>query len=343
MIYGCVYEFCPTSNRKNILSSVYIYIYTRPRRGPQRPYIDDEIWTLRQRKLDHKGHLKHIRHLLRRETLARVFACWREPQFRAQEQSFCFGTTLRVGILKHGLAFRRLAAQLKDQIQANKSASLQAVIGQFSSATAASEIQQKLRPFMGSSQKLRQGLAPLPLIKDAQGKPCVSHTAALQRWIEFFSEMEGGERVDETKQRAYWRDSLKSLRTFILDIPITEMPSLTELEHTCRQVAAGKASGMDNIPAELIRYCPKIAARQLYSLLLKIAVQGQEPLEHKGGYLIPIWKVAMRFAPSSFPPWWARRFTRHCAPNRRICISASFTHSSWEGAKASPWFCVDIW
>ena len=27
MIYGCVYGFCPTSNRKNILLSVYIYIH----------------------------------------------------------------------------------------------------------------------------------------------------------------------------------------------------------------------------------------------------------------------------------------------------------------------------
>ena len=262
----------------------------KPRRGPQRPYIDEEIWKLRKRKLDHKAQLKCIRQLLRRETLARLFAGWKRPHSWAQEQSFCFGTTLRIGILKHGLGFRRLAAKLKEQIHQNKRSSLQAVIGQFSSATAASEIQQKLRPFMGSSHKLKQGLAPLPLIKDAQGRPCASHAASLQRWIEFFSEMEGGERMSEPQQRALWRDNLESLRTLVLDIPITEMPSLAELEHVCRQVSAGKASGMDNIPSELMRYCPKVVARQLYSLLLKIAVQGQEPLEHKGGYLIPIWK-----------------------------------------------------
>ena len=262
----------------------------RPKSGPQRPYIDDAIWTQRQKKLEHKAHLKHIRHLLRRETMARVFAAWKAPDSWLPSQSYSFGTTLRIGILKHGLGFRRQAAKLKEQIYKNKNASLQEVISNFSHTTAASEIQQKLKPFMGSNNKMKQGMAPLPLIKDAQGKPCVSHTAALQRWVEFFSEMERGERVDEETQRTLWRTNLESLRTFILDIPVTEIPSLTELEQTCRQVAAGKASGMDRIPSELIRYCPKIVARQLYSLLLKIATQGQEPLEHKGGYLIPIWK-----------------------------------------------------
>ena len=262
----------------------------RPRTGPQRPYIDEAIWTQRQQKLEHKAQLKHIRHLLRRETIARIFAAWKAPDSWQPSQSYSFGTTLRIGILKHGLGFRRQAAKLKEQIHKNKNASLQEVISHFSHATAASEIQQKLKPFMGSSNKLKQGMAPLPLIRDAHGQPCVSHTAALQRWVEFFSEMEGGERVDEETQRTLWRANLESLSTSILDIPVTEIPSLTELEQTCRQVAAGKASGMDRIPSELIRYCPKIVARQLYSLLLKIATQGQEPLEHKGGYLIPIWK-----------------------------------------------------
>ena len=220
----------------------------RLKKGPQRPYIDAEIWRRRQLKLDHKTQLKNIRHLLRRETLARILAAWKGPTTWQQEQSYCFGTTLRIGIVKHGLGFRRQAAILKDQIYKNKNAALQEVLSHFTSSTAASEIQQQLRPFMGPSSKLKQGMAPLPLVKDAHGKPCTSHTATLNRWIEFFSEMEGGERVDEITQRMLWRTNLENLRSFILDIPITEMPSLAELEQTCRQVAAGKASGMDRIP-----------------------------------------------------------------------------------------------
>jgi len=262
----------------------------RPKQGPKRPYIDEAIWKLRRQKLDHKAQLKHIRLLLHRETLARIFTAWKTQDDRHREASYCFGTTLRIGLLKHGLGLRRQAALLKHQISKSKCAALQEVISHFTQSTGASEIQKKLRPFIGSSNKLKQGLAPLPLIKDAQGQPCTSQTAAMNRWIEFFSEMEGGERVDDATQRTLWRSNLAMLRNFNLEVPITEMPSLAELEQVCRQVAPGKASGMDRIPSELMRYCPRDVAKHLYSLLLKIALQGQEPLEHKGGYLIPIWK-----------------------------------------------------
>ena len=172
----------------------------RPKQGPKRPYIDEAIWKLRRQKLDHKAQLKHIRLLLRRETLARIFTAWKTQDDSHREASFCFGTTLRIGLLKHGLGLRRQAALLKQQISLSKSVALKEVISHFTQSTGASEIQQKLRPFMGSSNKLKQGLAPLPLIKDAQGQPCTSQTAAMNRWIEFFSEMEGGERVDEATQ-----------------------------------------------------------------------------------------------------------------------------------------------
>ena len=262
----------------------------RPKLGPQKPYINPAIWQLRQQKLDHQKELQYIRRLIRRETMARIFAAWKQPSQWLQDQSFSFGTTLWIGVLKHGLGFRRQAAILKEAIRQSKSVALQDVLKHFTAGTAASEIQQQLRPFLGPGNKLKQGMAPLPLVKDAHGRPCTTRMAALNRWIDFFSEMEGGQRMGAVEQRALWRSNLENLRSFILDIPITELPSLTELEHACRQVAAGKASGMDSIPSELLRYCPREVARQLYSLLLKIAVQGQEPLEHKGGYLIPIWK-----------------------------------------------------
>ena len=108
--------------------------------------------------------------------------------------------------------------------------------------------------------------------------------------LAFSSEMEGGERVDEKQQRELWRENLVTLSCTNFEVEISEVPSLAELEHACRQVAAGKASGMDRIPSELLRHCPRSMARTLYSLMLKVYLQGQEPLAHKGGFLVPIWK-----------------------------------------------------
>ena len=262
----------------------------KPRRGPSKPYIDEKVWALRSTKLQHKKQLRLLRTLLRRETLARIFHAWSAPSSWEPEESFAFGSTLRVGVLLHGLGLRRSSVALRKEISRGKQTVLAATVEQISPSTSASEIQQKLRPFLGAKNKLRQGLSPLPLIKDDKGAPCTSTEATLNRWIDFFSEMEGGERITLEEQRSLWRANLQALSSQGFNIDITEIPSLTELEQTCRQVKAGKASGMDGLPSELIRFCPSTIAKQFYSLMLKICLQGQEPLEHKGGYLVPIWK-----------------------------------------------------
>ena len=66
----------------------------RPQRGPERPYVDEHSWKLRKAKLHHRRELKHIRHLLRRESLARVFAAWKHKHAWDGKASFCFGSTL---------------------------------------------------------------------------------------------------------------------------------------------------------------------------------------------------------------------------------------------------------
>ena len=262
----------------------------RPKRGPERPYVDEHIWKLRKAKLQHRDALKYIRKLLRREAMARIFAAWKHPSSWDGSASFDYGCTLLSGVLKHGLGFRVKAQALRKAIISNKKTALRNTVKEFTHNTTASEIQQGLKPFMGPTNKLRQGMAPLPLIKDEEGNPCTSQHAALERWITFFSDMEGGERVDGQQQRDKWRSNLEDLRCHNFEVEIIEMPSLVDLEQACRQVAAGKASGMDRIPSELLRYCPSSMARTLYTLMLKIYLQGQEPLEHKGGFLVPIWK-----------------------------------------------------
>ena len=147
-----------------------------------------------------------------------------------------------------------------------------------------------LQPFKGPSNKLRQGLSPLPLVRKASGDPCRTFDEALDRWIDFFGQMEGGRRVLFQQQWMTWRQHLTEFKQDSLHLAVADVPSLCEMEFACRHMAAGKASGIDSIPSELCRHCPPAVARHLYSLLLKLCAHGQEALSHKGGYLIPIWK-----------------------------------------------------
>ena len=74
------------------------------------------------------------------------------------------------------------------------------------------------------------------------------------------------------------------------DIPIAEVPSLIDLETAMRRIKPGKATGPDLLPAELFHFHAAAVAKQSYALFLKTAVQAQEPLVHKGGWLMPLWK-----------------------------------------------------
>ena len=105
----------------------------------------------------------------------------------------------------------------------HKQIELERVVESFTSATAASEIQQRLKPFMGPSSKTQQGLAPLPMIKNDQGRPCTTGLAAIERWIQFFSEMEGGTRVSLSEQRGLWLSNLRQLQQWTLDVPINAL------------------------------------------------------------------------------------------------------------------------
>ena len=119
---------------------------------------------------------------------------------------------------------------------------------------------------------------PLPQVLDRHDRPCTSPSEALDRWIEFFGNMEGGVRLPAQQQRERWIQNLANLAT------------LAELEAAFRHVTTGKATGPDNIPAEVCNSCPTVLAKHVYPLLLKTLLHGHEPLLHKGGRLVPIWK-----------------------------------------------------
>jgi hypothetical protein len=257
---------------------------------PKRPYVSEVAWTMRRQKLHHRKELKTARALMRRETLARVFAAWRAPSDQLLELSFVFGSSLRCGLLKHYIGFKRFAVALQRELAGEKTRLLRDTLATISEGTAASEIQHKLKGFLGSSNKLRQGLAPLPALRDTKHLPCSSSAEMLSRWIQFFADMEGGERVPFPKLHADWVQQLSEFSEQAQVLSISDIPSLSALEASCRRVKAGKAVGPDAIPTELCKYYPVETAKMMYALMLKLITHGHEPLLHKGGTVIPIWK-----------------------------------------------------
>ena len=181
--------------------------------------------------------------------------------------------------MKQTIGLHVEAKQLKLCLTDMKFNSLHATLDSLSSDAAASEIQHKLKPFLGSSNKLRQGLAPLPALRQTDGSACKSATEILDRWISFFAEMEGGNRCSFQDLHAMWRQSLASETSTFEPLRLSEVPSLCALEASCRRVKAGKASGPDGVPSELCKHFPIQTAKMLFALMLKLVAFGHE----KGG------------------------------------------------------------
>eukprot|EP00435_Cladocopium_sp_Y103_P064502 s2_g26.t1 len=257
---------------------------------PKKPFVTDQIWALRTAKLKHRRQFKHVLQLLRRETLARVFHAWKQPSSDLLDVSFNFGCTLRLGGLRHAAGFVTLARRLKFQLKSAKHQILADRLALLSDRSSASEVLHTLKPFVGSSNALKRGLRPLPFILDATGTPCDNPATALNRWIEFFMHMEGGFRCSEQEQWTRWVENLEKLQVSHAVVPVTEIPSLVALEDAMRHIKPGKATGPDMLPAELFHFHSAALAKQTYSLFLKSALQAHEPLIHKGGWLIPLWK-----------------------------------------------------
>ena len=273
------------------------HIHATPQAGcrrdpsqPKKEYVSPFAWELRRQKLFHRKHLKTARALLARETMARIFHAWQGAEGEHCQCSFDYGTTLRCGLFKHYAGFRMTSWGLKKHLEKEKAFKISEVVASFDASTAASEIQHKMKGFMGSTNKLRQGLAPLPAVRSQNGSPCASAPEVLNRWIQFFADMEGGTRVTQNELHDSWAQSLADMSSSTCQIAVADIPSLCQLEAACRRVKAGKADGPDRVPSEVCKFYPKETAKLLYGLLLKLVTHGHEPLIHKGGTVVPIWK-----------------------------------------------------
>lgn len=145
----------------------------RPRTAAKKPYLSPELWTSREQKIRCRKNLKINSKLLQRETLARVFSAWQQTLGKEDsvtlDMSLNFGTSLRCFAVHLTCQYHRFSKQLRTSIAKAKSLLLKHALDELPRNTPASCILQVLRAYTGPNQKLRQGMTPLPAIKDQHG------------------------------------------------------------------------------------------------------------------------------------------------------------------------------
>ena len=110
--------------------------------------------------------------------------------------------------------------------------------------------------------------------------------------------------------KEHWRQGLSQfIKEASINLQVTDIPTLTELEHAFRRVRPGKAVGLDDIPPGLCHHCPASMAKWCYTIMMKAALFGQESSAHKGGQMAVAWKH--------------RGDVRDCTSHRSLLISSN--------------------
>ena len=259
----------------------------------KKPYIDAEIWTLRTHKLQAGRAVKHINRQLKLHCLRTVFSHWRSKPGHICEQEENPLTPPADLLCRAVAATARLCVkcwQLRWQLKTAKQRALQECLDSIPSNADANCILRAIKPHVGPSNPKKQKRSALPMVGRLDGNLCCTATEALDRWIEHFMLMEGGQRLDREQQHQLWREGLADLQADSIDLHWDQLPSLLDMEVACRGVALGKATGPDGVPSDALhRFAPQMA-KLLYPQLLKLCLHGQEALIHKGGRLATAYK-----------------------------------------------------
>ena len=277
---------------------------------PKKSFITDETWTLRAEKLQLHKRIRQSRKQQCRDFLAYAFRSW-SGRFTDDESTEAQAHQVSVQCNHLLLTCRHWASarKLRQLLQRDKFASLNQVIADSGPQSSAGTLLHALKPFIGSTNLKKQKRPGLPIVRQADGTLCRTYQEAQSRWIAFFADMEGGRRMTLDEYLAHWTQGLSEFaHEARIQMDITEIPTLTELENAFRRVSPGKAVGLDAIPPEMCHYCPASMAKKCYTIMMKAALFGQESTIHKGGQMAVAWKH--------------RGDVRDCTSHRSLLISS---------------------
>ena len=192
--------------------------------------------------------------------------------------------------------FKHHALALRKSVQHDKASFIDDVVKSANRA-GTNEIFAALRPLRVGGRSAKQGLPPLPgfrLHADDATDPAKSD----QIWLSHCATLEAGVSTSTNRllQRARKR-CIERCPTSI-QVDLVEMPTLVTLEGAFRHVKPRKSGGVDDIRSDICRAAAPELAAKFFPLLAKVYVQATEPVQMKGGTLIPMFKGGQAWNPA---------------------------------------------
>ncbi|CAE7233843.1 unnamed protein product [Symbiodinium necroappetens] len=180
------------------------------------------------------------------------------------------------------------------------------------------------RAFPSAASKRRRAFTPLPAVADKDGVLAADVNEQRALWREYFASLEAGELLPPGgyAQALMCQRAANSFQAPCFDLAV--VPTLTSVEQSVLGLKHGKACGQDGLTAELLKVHSSGAARALLPVFVKGILGVQEPLEFRGGALMPLAKKAS----AAFDCTKFRAILLSCVPSKmlhkhiRTCLSA---------------------
>ncbi|CAE7889137.1 hypothetical protein AK812_SmicGene17289 [Symbiodinium microadriaticum] len=180
------------------------------------------------------------------------------------------------------------------------------------------------KAFPSAASKRRQAFTPLPAVMDEQGILAPDVPSQRDLWRAHFAGLEAGEKLEPGQYAAAFQDQRCANPEQQTCFDLSIVPTLTSVEQSILSLKRGKACGQDGLTAELLRNSTSLSARALLPVFVKSILGAQEPIEYRGGALMPLAKKASSaFACAKF-----RAILLSCVPSKmlhkhvRTCLSA---------------------
>ena len=253
--------------------------FPRPPKRPLKRHMSQVSWQLVQQK----QALRTQANQLKREHAARTLRFW----FRAWNGSR--GPDLTLDTLdpkeaRHPRALcsshlRRLSIQVTASLRKDDKNFFDQLASAAGEADSLSFSKALWKTIRWTLPKFREKKGPSPLLLDALDS----------QWLQHFASLEAGSicdssvMIDKCLDRQECRDRGGPLA-------LQDLPTLIDVEKVLRKFAPRKAAGPDGLSPDLFRLAAASLAPWIHDLYTKATAWQMEPLQGKGGKMIPIMK-----------------------------------------------------
>ena len=264
-------------------------------------YLQPGTLDLVSRRKQWRLHLRHCKQQLPLRLLNCAFACWR-GSFRGSPITTQglqeLARQVRVAHAWVGQAAMlvfRLGKLIKHATKHDRLAYLQHLVHQVSISDLKDPrhlFQRVRQAFPQAKASRRSSFQPLPAVLDSRGQMACSTEARLECWRAHFAAQEAGDALALDAYPGALREQKESGRASRHTFDVTCVPTLFSVEQTILGLQTGKAAGYDGITGELLRLHAVTSARVLLPVYAKASLGLCEPLEFRGGALVPLAKRA---------------------------------------------------